>query len=191
MSSPSPHRAADDRRGFLADAAAVALAAFACTVPAVTALVAFLNPWRQKSEAGEFRRVTPLSALTIGGPPQQFPIVADRSDAWNRYPAQAIGSVFLRRTGEQAVEAIQVLCPHAGCGVTFDPKAGNFYCPCHKARFDLAGERLDPEKSMSPRDLDRLDVEIRDNTDVWVKFEKFRTGTSAKTLKHEETTRLD
>jgi menaquinol-cytochrome c reductase iron-sulfur subunit len=180
MSSPS-NRPADDRRGFLADVGAVALAAGVCAVPAATALVTFLAPWRQKSEAGELRRVTSLSALTVGGPPQQFPIIADRCDAWNRYPAQAIGSVFLRRTGEQEVEAFQVLCPHAGCGVMFDAKAGNFYCPCHEARFDLAGERLDPESSMSPRSLDTLEVEVRDDAEVWVKFEKFRTGTSEKT----------
>ncbi len=32
---------------------------------------------------------------------------------------------------------------------------------------------------MSPRDLDSLEVEIRNGAEVWVRFEKFRTGTPA------------
>ena len=50
-----------------------------------------------------------------------------------------------------------------------------FLCPCHNAHFDLTGKRKD-ENSPSPRDLDTLDVEIRNGSDVWVKFQNFRTG---------------
>lgn len=172
----------DDRRGFMAKALAVALGAAAYGIPALTALVAFLNPWRQKSQAGELVRVASLTSLPVGGVPQRFPVIADRSDAWNRYPAEPIGAVFLRRIGEKEIVALHVICPHAGCFVGFDPKSNGFFCPCHAAKFDIEGKRSD-QSSMSPRDLDTLEVEIRNAAEVWVKFEKFQTGTAVKTVK--------
>jgi menaquinol-cytochrome c reductase iron-sulfur subunit len=168
----------NDRRNFVVKALAVALAAACYAVPGLAALVAMLNPWRQKGAAGQTIRVASLEALAVGGPPQRFPVVADRRDAWNRYPAEPIGAVFLRRTSERQVEALQVICPHAGCFVAYDPATGGFFCPCHAARFDTAGRRAD-QQSISPRDMDVLEVELRDSQ-VWVKFEKFKTGTPAK-----------
>ena len=106
-------------------------------------------------------------------------MIADRSDAWNSYPGEAIGAIFLCRVGDQEVVALQSICPHNGGCVSYDPEKKNFYCPAHGALFDPQGRRLD-EKSVSPRDLDKLDVEIRDGTEVWVKFERFQDGTAQK-----------
>ena len=177
-SSPAP----DDRRGFLAKLLALGLGAAALAVPT-------FRPWRLSSIPGGKRarraswiRVASLDALPVGGPPQRFPVIADRSDAWNRYPDEAIGAVFLCRVGESEVVALQTICPHNGGCVSYDPENKNFYCPSHGAMFDLQGRRLD-EKSISPRDLDSLDVEIRDGTEVWVKFEKFQDGTAQKIVK--------
>ena len=101
-SSPAP----DDRRGFLAKLLALGLGAVALAVPTLSALAAFLNPWRQKSEAGNWIRVASLAALPVGGPPQRCPVIADRSDAWNGYPAEAIGAIFLCRVGDQEVRRL-------------------------------------------------------------------------------------
>jgi menaquinol-cytochrome c reductase iron-sulfur subunit len=177
-STPSP----GDRRGFLIGGAAAVLGAAAYAVPALAALAAFLNPWRQKGEAGRLVRVTTLPALTLNGPPQRFPIIAQRTDAWNRFDNEPIGAVFLRRTGETDVEAIQVVCPHAGCSVTYDQAAGGFFCPCHTAHFDIAGRRTD-QQSPSPRDLDTLKVVIQNGDEVWIQFEEFYTGRADKVLK--------
>jgi menaquinol-cytochrome c reductase iron-sulfur subunit len=177
-STPAP----GDRRGFLAKLLALGLGAAALAVPTLSALAAFLNPWRQKSEVGKLIRVARLDTLPVGGPPQRVPVIADRSDAWNRYPDEAIGAVFLCRVSDSQVVALQVICPHNGGCVSYDPENKNFYCPAHGAMFDVQGRRLD-EKSISPRDLDSLDVEVRNGTDVWVKFEKFQDGTAQKIVK--------
>ena len=50
------------------------------------------------------------------------------------------------------------------------------------AHFDLDGERLD-SPSPSPRDMDSLTVEIKNDGEIWVKFENFETGTSQKKAK--------
>jgi menaquinol-cytochrome c reductase iron-sulfur subunit len=108
------------------------------------------------------------------------PVVADCSDAWNRYPAEPVGAVFLRRNGADVL-AFQVICPHAGCSIGLEGSGsgGKFFCPCHAASFDLSGKRMDAT-SPSPRDMDTLDVEIRNKNEVWVKFQTFGVGTAAK-----------
>jgi menaquinol-cytochrome c reductase iron-sulfur subunit len=170
----------DNRRGFLGKAVAVICGAAALAVPTAAGVVAFLNPLRQKSQGGQFMRLASLDAIPQDGTPLKVPVVADRIDAWTRFPAEPIGAVFLRRTGNKT-EALQVICPHAGCSIGFEgsAKGGKFFCPCHAASFDLAGKRMD-ETSPSPRDMDTLDVEIRNKNEVWVKFQTFGVGTTAK-----------
>jgi menaquinol-cytochrome c reductase iron-sulfur subunit len=170
----------DNRRGFLGQAIAVLCGGVAMLVPAAAGIAAFLNPLRQKSQSGQFMRLAALDVLPEDGTPQKVSVIADRTDAWNRYPREAIGAVFLRRQGKK-VEALQVVCPHAGCSINFEAagKSGKFFCPCHAASFDLAGKRIDAT-SPSPRDMDSLEVEIRNKNEVWVKFQTFGVGTNAK-----------
>jgi menaquinol-cytochrome c reductase iron-sulfur subunit len=170
----------ENRRGFIGQTLAVLCGGAALLTPAVVGLLAALNPLRQKSQGGQFMRLASLDALPENGAPQKVPVIADRSDAWNRYPAEPIGAVFLRRSGAEVL-ALQVVCPHAGCSINFEGSAtdGKFFCPCHLASFDLAGKRMD-QTSPSPRDMDTLDVELRNKNEVWVKFQTFGVGTPAK-----------
>jgi Rieske Fe-S protein len=176
---PEPAAVGDPRRRFVIKALTLGSGGLAYVVPALAGVVAFLNPLKQKSRAGQLLRVASLDVVLEDGTPQKFPIVADRTDAWNRFPNEPIGAVFLRRTGAGQVEALNVICPHAGCSVQYEPKEGKLFCPCHAASFALDGKRLD-ETSPSPRDLDTLDVEIRDGTEVWVRFQNFRAGVAEK-----------
>jgi menaquinol-cytochrome c reductase iron-sulfur subunit len=178
--------AAGDRRSWLAKSGAMVLGAVAYAAPVVGGLAAFLNPLRQKGSGGRFLQVASLETLPDDGTPQKFPVVTERVDAWTR-SVEPVGAVYLRRTGENQIEALQAVCPHAGCTVDYKDAvaegAGDevqgFVCPCHKATFDLAGKRLE-KVSQSPRDLDALDVEIRNGTEVWVQFQSFKLGTPDK-----------
>ena len=177
----SPQR--PPRRGFLEKSIALVFGLASLAVPSIAGILAFLNPWRQKGGSGDAIRVANLASLAVGGPPQSFPVIADRTDAWNRFPAEPIGTVFLRRVSEQEVAALQAICPHAGCLVGFDGKAGCFQCPCHGSKFDAEGRRTEAH-SISPRDLDGLEVEIRNRNEVWLRFRKFQTGTPEKIAKN-------
>ena len=167
----------DQRRGFITKVFAILIGAAAYLPPAAAGAWVFLNPLRQKGQGGKMFFLATLE--TLDEVPKKFPVIADRTDAWNRFPNEPVGAVYLRKTAEDQVQAIHVVCPHAGCSVQYQAEGDQFFCPCHSANFDLSGARLD-ETSPSPRDLDTLDVEIREGSEVWVKFVNFRTGTPEK-----------
>jgi menaquinol-cytochrome c reductase iron-sulfur subunit len=50
--------------------------------------------------------------------------------------------VYLRRKGN-AVIALSPECTHLGCNVRYRVAERDLWCPCHKGRFDLDGNRLE------------------------------------------------
>jgi len=174
MNEASASSPRQQRRGFLKAAAALVAGGVAALVPFLAGLWAFLDPLRRKSAGGGFVRVASLSALPEDGSPRRFSIIADREDAWNRFPQVPIGAVYLRRAG-RLVHALNVTCPHAGCPVEYKSEGQSFLCPCHDSKFKLNGSLAD-SRSPSPRGMDALLVEVRNDTEVWVKFQNFETG---------------
>lgn len=172
------------RRNFLVEGAAVVLGGLVAAVPLLAGLVAFFDPLRRRGNASDFVRVAPLDALPADGMPRRFTVYADCADAWNCFPQEPLGAIFLRRTAPNKVEALNNLCPHLGCPVDFNGQRKEFLCPCHNSLFTIDGAVVEP--SPSPRSLDTLDVELRDNNgtkEVWVKFENFYTDTPEKIVK--------
>jgi menaquinol-cytochrome c reductase iron-sulfur subunit len=167
------------RRDFLKKACAAGIGGAIVLVPAGAGLAVLLDPLRHKASGGERIFVTSLDSLPPNGLPQKFPILASRIDAWNKLPNAPVGAVYLRRTGENSVEALNVVCPHAGCFVDFRQDKKDYFCPCHNSSFSLDGKIADP-KSPAPRGLDSLEVEIRNGKEVWVSFRNFQTGHSEK-----------
>ena len=105
-------------------------------------------------------------------------MTTDQVDAWTTYRNTPVGAVYLRRT-EDGVQALNVVCPHAGCFVNVAEGGGGFSCPCHDSAFALDGEVSDPD-SPSPRAMDELEVEIRNEDEVWVRFQNFLPGREEK-----------
>lgn len=164
------------RRGWLSMLIGWGAAILAYITPVVAGLRAYLSAGgRGAAEAGEFRRLASLDQLPEDGSPITVPVLAERVDAWSRFPAQPIGAVLLRRLPDGSVQAINTRCPHAGCTIVFEPGPRKLFCPCHNASFDLDGRRLDAA-SPSPRDLDTLQVKVENQTEIWVQFQHFRTG---------------
>lgn len=181
MNDKSANNASENlpRRSFFKEAAAIVIGGVATMVPAVAGLLVYLDPLRRKGQStGNAIRVASLGALPNDGRPHKFPVISSRTDAWNKFPATPIGAVYLRRTGEKTVEALNVVCPHAGCFVDFVPSRDCFLCPCHNSTFAVDGAINDP-KSPSPRPLDTLVVEIRGD-DIYVQFQNFRAGVHEK-----------
>lgn len=168
-----------ERREFLKKACAVGIGS-AIVIPPIAAGVCVLtDPLRRKGGPGGKVFVTSLESLPNDGVPRKFEVLASRIDAWNKLPNTPVGAVYLRRTGEKTVEALNVVCPHAGCFVDFRQEQKDYYCPCHNSSFDLTGKIADV-KSPSPRAMDTLTVEVRNDREIWVEFQNFQTGRAEK-----------
>ena len=178
-SSPAPH----DRRGFLAKLLALGLGAIALAVPTLSALAAFLNPWRQKSEAGDLdprgldgraarrraaatlprdcRPLGRLERLSGRGHRRDLPLPRQRRASPSpcnrsaRTTAAAFPTIRRRRISTALRTARCSICKAAGSTRRASARATSI----------------------------RLEVEIRDGTEVWVKFEKFQDGTAQKIVK--------
>ena len=145
-------------------------------IPGLAGLMVIFDPVKRKSSGGRGEiLVTRLSSLPADGVPRRFSVVMDRVDAWNTYKNVPVGGVFLRRTADDKVTALNAACPHAGCSVRFSGKDDEFLCPCHNSSFKEDGAIADAN-SPSPRGLDSLAAEVRNDNEVWVKFENFQPG---------------
>lgn len=168
-----------DRRTFFKKACATVIGAVVGLFPFAAGLAVFLDPIRRRSNDSDFVLVGSVSALPSDGTPRKFPVITSHQDAWNKLPNVPVGAVYVRRTGETTVQAFNVVCPHAGCFVDYVPARKGFLCPCHNSTFALTGKINDP-KSPAARGLDELEVEIRGDTEIWVKFQNFHAGGAAK-----------
>jgi len=175
--APQPCLGCDSgRRGFFKKSLTVVIGGVITVIPALAGLMVLLDPLRRKGGgAASPIKVTTLAALPDDGVPRKFSVLADKTDAWNKYRNVPIGAVYLRRTKDNKIEALNVVCPHAGCFVDFSGERDKFLCPCHNSSFTVDGKIADP-KSPSPRALDTLPVEVRNTDEVWVTFQNFQAG---------------
>ena len=170
---------AEGRRGFITHVLTAAIGGFVGLVPFASGLCFFLDPLIRKRKGGSgdgfVKLQITVEALELNGDPQLVKIIMDKVDAWNTYRNQPVGAVFVRRVAADKVVVFNQRCPHLGCAVDYKEK--KYSCPCHTSEFDLAGAR---QNKIPPRGLDELEVSIRNNTEVWVKFQHFRATTPEK-----------
>lgn len=173
------------RRSFFAAALSLLTGGLAVLTPLSVGIASFLSPLFRKNGTPEVR-VALLDQIPDDGKPRYFPVVADRDDAWTRYPAQRIGAVYLRRDpGQEKPIAFTAKCPHAGCFIGYSENDDLFKCPCHTSSFNLDGSRVHGDAEVAPRGMDELQVSVRKIADaegvevseVWVQFVEFQTGT--------------
>jgi len=171
----------ETRRPFIISFLAGFIGALVGVVPVVAGGFAYLSPmFRKRETAGRKIRIASLSGIPEDGQPRRFPIIADRADAWSKYPPAPIGSVYLRRVaGQEKPECFSATCPHLGCMVDFKADVQEYKCPCHNSFFTIDGARINPASCPSPRDLDQLEVKV-EGSEVFVMFQRFRGGVEAK-----------
>ncbi len=187
-SKTATHEQADPsgerRRSFLAMLAG----GVAMLAPVGAGIWAFLSPLFRKAESPQVR-VALLEQVPADGKPYFFSVVADRQDAWTQYDQQKVGAVYLtRQPGKKTPTAFTAKCPHAGCSIGYSAEEQKFKCPCHTSAFLLDGSRENGDEEVAPRDMDTLDVELRERktdsgesvTEVFVTYVDYQTGHSEK-----------
>jgi Rieske Fe-S protein len=161
---------------------AVVCGAVATLVPVCAGLTFFLNPLLKKKQAAAggddgFRRVGTTASLKPGGPPAFFQVIGVKKDAWTTYPGTSLGAVYLRIEPDGELLCLNARCTHLGCTVKFRADENEFLCPCHASSFNLEGER---SNEIPPRNMDRLEAEVRNGDQIWVRFQNFRGGREEK-----------
>ncbi len=161
-------------------------------VPACTGAVYFLDPLLRDKRSADpqaaaaaqaagmgdgFLPVTKIDSLAPDGTPRAFKVIADLQDAWNKFPQTEVGSVYLSKSATGEVQCFNARCPHLGCTVQYKAADHKYVCPCHDSAFEASGDRLN---EIPPRGLDTLEAKTAADGTVWVKFLKFRAGTSEK-----------
>src|SRR5215469_11435206 len=108
--APQPAKCCDcARRSFFKESLAVVIGGVITLVPAAAGLMVLLDPLRRKGGGpASAIQVTTLAALPDDGVPRKFPVLADKIDAWNKYRDVPIGAVYLRRTSDNKIEALNV-----------------------------------------------------------------------------------
>lgn len=170
----------DPRRGFFIRAAAASVGVLCGAIPFLAGITFLSDPLLRKQKTDEGDGFLPLEigpdAVPDDGTPLAVKVVADHVDAWNVYPSQPIGSVWLRKDSQGNVVVFNTTCPHLGCYVDYRASQRDFYCPCHTSTFDLDGQR---RNQIPPRNLDSLELAVREGK-LWVKFQNYRGATAEK-----------
>jgi menaquinol-cytochrome c reductase iron-sulfur subunit len=180
------------RRSFLYHALTAVVGGIVALVPLAAGLATYFDPLlRKKSKADAMLPVTTLDKIPDASKADvligRFPIMADRNDAWNKYPNEPVGGVYLVvPKGTHEVKALQMTCPHLGCAVDVQSTGDTsiFKCPCHTSAFTLTGERIMP--CVSARNMDELKCEVKTvggKQEVFVQFQNFQPGLEAKKVK--------
>ena len=81
-----------------------------------------------------------------------------------RYPSQDDPAVLVRLTDNEVV-AFSQKCTHLGCVVYYQPDENRWHCPCHEGNFDVTTGLVISGPPTRP--LGRIDVEIRDDGQIW------------------------
>lgn len=113
-----------------------------------------LAVWTQlrSINTGEPRPIVALESVPVGG------------TYLFRYPSAADPAILLR-VDEREVVAFSQQCTHLGCVVYYQVEENRWHCPCHEGNFaTLSGDVISGPPT---RPLGRIDVEVREDGNVW------------------------
>ena len=109
---------------------AVVIGGLMTIFPFAAGLLVFADPWRRQASGARLVKVATLDDVPDDGVPRRFSVSENQVDAWNYYPNQPVGAIYLRRTkGHATPEALQATCPHAGCMVDLREQCARFQMP--------------------------------------------------------------
>lgn len=170
------------RRTFLTRLMTFLLSGLLALTPLAAAVAYLLDPiWRRRdalrgATKDGYMPVANLKDLPDDGTPVRYALLADKVDAWNVFPQQTVGTIYIRKIGDQVL-VFNDVCPHLGCKIDYKPAEVSFFCPCHASRFNLNGQR---QNQIPPRDMDQLEWRVDETGVVWVKYQNFQRGKAEK-----------
>ncbi|HEY8515937.1 MAG TPA: Rieske (2Fe-2S) protein [Candidatus Binatia bacterium] len=93
-----------------------------------------------------------------------------------RYPTE-LDPAILVHLPDGELRAFSQKCTHLGCVVTYRPREGQMFCPCHDGVFDAKSGIVLAGPPQRP--LGRIAVELRADGMIWALGEEAHDGASA------------
>ena len=123
-------------------------------VPAVSYII---GPSLEETGVQEWIRVGSATKVEIGVP-TLFKVKIKRQVGWN-ITEEEIAVYILTEDGREFL-ALSNICTHLGCRIRWIAENGQFFCPCHNAIFDKAGNVV---AGPPPKPLDQFQVKLEDD----------------------------
>lgn len=138
---------------------------FALAVPLIGYVISPTLKRREKTWVD----VGDVNEVPVGEPAQLEYIATIRDGYVETKTHKAIWAV---KQSDGQVTAYSPMCPHLGCGYTWNKAEKHFKCPCHGSVFDTSGQVLG---GPAPRSLDRLPSKV-ENGRLFVIYKDFKSG---------------
>jgi Rieske Fe-S protein len=134
MTEIQPTASRVGRRNFLVGAITAIHATLGATIAFIVGATTLAPSFSRREE-------TWLRAASLDGLPENQPVPVTlrvtRNDGYSQVVDRTV--VYLVRTGEEDVRALQSTCTHLGCRTSYDRKSKRILCPCHGGMFDVNG----------------------------------------------------
>jgi len=127
---------------------------FALGIPAVAYI---LGPALKKTSEQDWIALGSVSKVEIGVP-TLFKATIEQTAGWITNQ-QELTFYVLTENGRDFI-AMSNICSHLGCRVRWVEEETQFFCPCHNAVFDKAGEVV---AGPPPAPLDRFEVKVEND----------------------------
>jgi Rieske Fe-S protein len=153
MTETQPVDSVVGRRNFLVRAITAIQATIAATIAFVVGATTLAPSFSR-------RDVSWLHAADLESLPENQPVPVTlritRPDGYSQVVDRTV--VYLVRTGEHDVRAMQSTCTHLGCRTAYDRRTRRILCPCHGGVFDTQGNVVDgPPPAPLPTLTTRID----------------------------------
>ena len=137
MTDLQPSDGSLGRRSFLVRTIAAIQATIGATVAFVLGATTLAPSFSRRDET--WLRAAELDSL-VENQPMPVTLRVTRNDGYSQVVDRTV--VYLVRTSEQDVRALQSTCTHLGCRTSYDRKSKRILCPCHGGMFDVQGNVL-------------------------------------------------
>ena len=159
------------RRHFLASATGL-LGAIILVLIGWPLVGSLLGPMYRRIQL-RFTKVAAINQIPESHPTKvTFPYTSE--DGYLREVATR--DVWVIKRSPTDITVFSPICTHLSCRVDWDPRSGQFVCPCHGSVFSIDGKVL---AGPAPRPLDTLPWKIEDGQ-LCVEWERFKSGISTK-----------
>jgi Rieske Fe-S protein len=93
-----------------------------------------------------------------------------------RYPTEKDTAILVRAI-DGSYYAYGQKCTHLSCPVYYESRHGQLECPCHEGSFDIRTGNV--IAGPPPRPLDQIELEVKQNGEVWATGRKQMSAPSA------------